>query len=91
MEASSFVSTIVATLVVAVPIALLVSLALLRIYRRAVIRSMQQRVTLGAAPGLMGALENMPARSDDRARAWLRGVRQRSPDLFAHWALRYTT
>jgi hypothetical protein len=30
-------------------------------------------------------------RSDDRARAWLRGVRQRSPDLFAHWALRYTT
>ena len=65
MEASSFVSTIVATLVVAVPIALLVSLALLRIYRRAVIRSMQQRVTLRAAPGLMGALENMPARSDE--------------------------
>jgi group II intron reverse transcriptase/maturase len=30
-------------------------------------------------------------RSDDRARAWLKGVRQRSPDLFAHWALRYTT
>lgn len=30
-------------------------------------------------------------RSDDRARSWLRGVRQRSPDLFAHWKLRYTT
>ncbi len=30
-------------------------------------------------------------RSDKRARAWLTGVRQRSPDLFAHWALRYTT
>jgi RNA-directed DNA polymerase len=29
--------------------------------------------------------------SEDRTRAWLRGVRQRSPDLFAHWALRYTT
>jgi RNA-directed DNA polymerase len=30
-------------------------------------------------------------RSEDRARAWLKGVRQRSPDLFAHWTLRYTT
>jgi RNA-directed DNA polymerase len=30
-------------------------------------------------------------RSDKRARAWLRGVRKRSPDLFAHWALRYMT
>jgi RNA-directed DNA polymerase len=30
-------------------------------------------------------------RSEHRARAWLKGVRQRSPDLFAHWALRYTT
>jgi group II intron reverse transcriptase/maturase len=30
-------------------------------------------------------------RSDERARAWLQGVRQRSPNLFAHWALRYTT
>jgi RNA-directed DNA polymerase len=29
--------------------------------------------------------------SEDRARAWLRGVRQRSPNLFAHWTLRYTT
>jgi group II intron reverse transcriptase/maturase len=29
--------------------------------------------------------------SDDRARTWLRGVRERSPDLFVHWALRYTT
>src|SRR5660397_84516 len=29
-------------------------------------------------------------RSEKRTRAWLRGVRQRSPDLFAHWALRYT-
>src|SRR5262249_28063113 len=28
-------------------------------------------------------------RSDKRARAWLRGVRQRSPGLFVHWALRY--
>jgi RNA-directed DNA polymerase len=28
-------------------------------------------------------------RSEKRARAWLKGVRQRSPDLFAHWALRY--
>jgi hypothetical protein len=25
-----------------------------------------------------------------RARAWLRGVRQRQPGLFAHWNLRYT-
>jgi RNA-directed DNA polymerase len=30
-------------------------------------------------------------RSDKRARAWLRGVRRREPDLFAHWSLRYTT
>jgi RNA-directed DNA polymerase len=30
-------------------------------------------------------------RSEDRTRAWLKGVRQRSPDLFAHWSLRYTT
>jgi len=30
-------------------------------------------------------------RSDKRARAWLQGVRQRSPNLFAHWQLRYTT
>jgi group II intron reverse transcriptase/maturase len=30
-------------------------------------------------------------RSDKRARAWLKGVRKRSPDLFAHWTLRYTT
>jgi hypothetical protein len=28
-------------------------------------------------------------RSDKRAHAWLIGVRQRSPALFAHWALRY--
>ena len=28
-------------------------------------------------------------RSDLRAWAWLKGVRQRSPALFAHWALRY--
>ncbi|WP_026310701.1 group II intron reverse transcriptase/maturase [Parafrankia elaeagni] len=28
-------------------------------------------------------------RSDRRARAWLRGVRERSPGLFAHWELRY--
>jgi RNA-directed DNA polymerase len=30
-------------------------------------------------------------RSDQRARAWLRGVRKRSPNLFAHWALPYLT
>jgi len=30
-------------------------------------------------------------RSDKRARAWLKGVRQRAPGLFAHWTLRYTT
>jgi hypothetical protein len=30
-------------------------------------------------------------RSEGRARAWLQGVRQRSPNLFAHWTLRYTT
>jgi hypothetical protein len=30
-------------------------------------------------------------RNDKRARAWLRGVRKRSPNLFAHWALRYMT
>jgi RNA-directed DNA polymerase len=30
-------------------------------------------------------------RSEERARAWLKGVRQRSPSLFAHWTLRYTT
>ncbi|MDT3445130.1 MULTISPECIES: group II intron maturase-specific domain-containing protein [unclassified Pseudofrankia] len=28
-------------------------------------------------------------RSDRRAWAWLGGVRERSPGLFAHWALRY--
>jgi hypothetical protein len=52
-------------LAIAVPIALLVSLALLRIYRRAVMRSMQQRVTPGAAAGLAGALENPPPRSGE--------------------------
>jgi hypothetical protein len=62
---SLFGPTIIATIIVAVPIALLISLALLRIYRRAVIRSMQQRVALRVAPGLMGHLENMPARSDE--------------------------
>ena len=30
-------------------------------------------------------------RSRKRARAWLRGVRERAPMLFAHWRLRYTT
>jgi hypothetical protein len=30
-------------------------------------------------------------RGEERARAWLKGVRQRSPNLFAHWTLRYTT
>jgi RNA-directed DNA polymerase len=30
-------------------------------------------------------------RSGKRARAWLCGVRKRSPGLFAHWALRDTT
>jgi hypothetical protein len=29
-------------------------------------------------------------RSDRRARAWLKGVRGRTPGLFAHWELRYT-
>jgi RNA-directed DNA polymerase len=29
-------------------------------------------------------------RSDRRAKAWLKGVRKRAPDLFAHWSLRYT-
>jgi len=28
-------------------------------------------------------------RSDKRARIWLKGVRKRSPGLFAHWELRY--
>jgi group II intron reverse transcriptase/maturase len=28
-------------------------------------------------------------RSDRKARAWLRGVRKRDPELFAHWRLRY--
>src|SRR5262249_32180864 len=28
-------------------------------------------------------------RSDKRAREWLNGVRERSPGLFAHWALQY--
>jgi hypothetical protein len=59
------VGIIATTIIVAAPIALLVSLALLRIYRRAVIRSMQRRVTLKAAAGLMGAPENMPARSGE--------------------------
>ena len=29
-------------------------------------------------------------RSKPRARAWLRGVRERQPVLFAHWSLRYS-
>lgn len=29
--------------------------------------------------------------SEDRTRTWLNAVRQRSPRMFAHWALRYTT
>ncbi len=28
-------------------------------------------------------------RSNKRARVWLTGVRERTPGLFAHWALRY--
>jgi hypothetical protein len=28
-------------------------------------------------------------RSDRRARAWLKGVREREPSMFAHWELRY--
>jgi hypothetical protein len=54
-----------AVLANAVPIALLVSLALLRIYRRAVMRSMRQRVTPGATAGLAGAPENGPTRSGE--------------------------
>jgi hypothetical protein len=52
------------TIMVAAPMALLVSLVLLRIYRRAVTRTMQRRVTLtlGAAAGV---LENRPARSGE--------------------------
>ena len=65
MGDSLFGPTIIATIIVAVPIALLIALALLRIYRRAVIRSMQQRVAPRAAPGSIGALENTPARSDE--------------------------
>ena len=30
-------------------------------------------------------------RSEKRAREWLKGVRRRTPGLFAHWKLRYTT
>jgi hypothetical protein len=30
-------------------------------------------------------------RSGTRAWAWLKGVRERAPNLFAHWTLRYTT
>lgn len=30
-------------------------------------------------------------RNGTRARAWLKGVRERAPTLFAHWTLRYTT
>jgi RNA-directed DNA polymerase len=30
-------------------------------------------------------------RSGKRAGAWLRAVRKRCPNLFAHWKLRYTT
>ena len=30
-------------------------------------------------------------RSEQRTRVWLTGVRERSPDLFAHWTLRYAT
>jgi hypothetical protein len=59
------VGVIASTIIVAVPIAFLVSLVLLRIYRRAVMRSMQQRVTLGAAAGLLGVLENRLARSGE--------------------------
>lgn len=65
MRDSLLVGTIVTTIIVAVPIALLVSLALLQIFRRSVIRSMQRRVTLGTAAELMGALENMPGRSGE--------------------------
>jgi hypothetical protein len=58
-DAQFLFAFLIFTTILAAPIALLVSLALLRIYRRAVMRSMQQRVTLGAAPGV---LENRPAR-----------------------------
>jgi hypothetical protein len=56
-------------IIIAVPIALLVSLALLRIYRRSVVRSMQQRGTSAA----VGVLENRPARCGEPP-----GVRLRS-------------
>jgi RNA-directed DNA polymerase len=29
--------------------------------------------------------------SEDRTRTWLNAIRQRSPGMFAHWTLRYTT
>src|SRR5215813_2986947 len=47
------------TIILAVPIALLISLALLRIYRRAVVRSMQRRIMPGAV------LENTAAKSGE--------------------------
>jgi hypothetical protein len=58
-DASGFFGLLATIIIIAVPVALLVSLALLRIYRRAVVRSMQQRGTLGAAAGIP---ENRPAR-----------------------------
>jgi hypothetical protein len=61
-ESSAFIGWLFGTIIVAVPIALLVSLALLRIYRRAVLQSMQGRVTPGTATGV---LENRPARSGE--------------------------
>jgi len=59
-----------ATILVATPMALLVSLVLLRIYRHAVTRTMQRRVTLTleAAPGSTGELENRPAGSGESPR-----------------------
>ena len=39
-------------------------------------------------PKLQGKSHDIPKR---RARAWLCGVQERVPRLFAHWELRYTT
>jgi hypothetical protein len=75
--------------IIAVPIALLVSLALLRIYRRAVMRSMERRVTPKETAGPMVVLEG--ARTGEPPRHLLEIIPHDPPPDRVRFAVRRAT